>query len=658
MFDWFISDIAGFAFGVAFFPLVVLLPGVALFRHALPDDWREASFERRLGLGLIFGFCVWPLILATVGKVGTWAMLVAATPAGFYGAFVLFKDGARLQLSFAVKTAAAVFALSAVLTLIRSLPWPTDEGFLVHETMWDGQKHAAVTRMIIETGIPPKNLFWTLEGSDGNPPLGYYYQFYTLPAVISLASFDMAQAHHALFSCQAWLILAFHVLILEILRCIAGRSPEPKMRHIASGSLLFIGSLLPILKFEGLLLPVEDHFVLFFSGVSWVPQHFAAAVSAVFGLMLLARAGTSIHVAPPMNRWRLGATAAAALSNALASSIPVGAVAAAAGTVWLLLALGRRDMRSARFSLAVGLSAIVMALPVILTMLATHGRVHEDKGIVFGIRNPSPFEALEHPIFAVINTPAFFAVHLGILLLGTVVCLRMFRARLTTSPVTVLLGIMTVISLLFSIFVKSNIMFNDFGWRAINPGLFVFAALTVIAIENVARTAGFLRTAFAGAYVLCAVDAAFLLTLRFLPHEENVPSRNIGVRILWDEIDKRLPPDAIVQLQPYDRPLRAAFLYRKRWAAMPDEHHAVVYGLSLEESEQRRRALHPLYWNTHLTSEEALHIARRFRIDFVVVENMESVWSAPEAWPQTMRPYLETPQFRVYDMREVASPAP
>ena len=130
-----------------------------------------------------------------------------------------------------------------------------------------------------------------------------------------------------------------------------------------------------------------------------------------------------------------------------------------------------------------------------------------------------------------------------------------------------------------------------------------------------------------------------------------MPDRNLAFRILWDEVDRRLPPDAVVQPQPYERPLTAAFLYRTRWGAMPDEHHAVVYGRSADEALERRKALLPLFWRTSLRFEEARAIARRFGIDFVAIENIERVAQAPEAWPQTVRPYFETPHFRVYDMR-------
>jgi hypothetical protein len=587
-----------------------------------------------------------------------WAMVAAALPAAIWGAALLLRERPLPRLSFAVKAAGAVLLLSALFTLIRSLPFPTQDGPLHQMSLWDAQKHVAVTKMMLQTGIPPKNLLWTVEGADsGRTLLGYYYQFYTLPAVVQTASFDLTEVRHAFFACQAWLLLAFHVLILEIIRFTTGRSPDPKIRHLAAGGLLFIGSLLPIMKFDNALFYVEDHFINFLWGMSWVPQHFTGGLAAMFGLILLARAGTPAYAASGSDRMRLGGAAAMSLSNALASSVPVGVVAATVGTIWLLDALRRRDTSSALFSLIVGITATIMALPVVITMLATHGQVHDGKGIVFEVRNTYVYEAMSHPIFALINTPIFYAVHLGIFLLGTIVCLKLFRSKLVRSPETEMLVVTAVVSVLLATFVRSNIMNNDFGWRAIILAQVVFAVLTVIAIEHVAKVAGRLRNVFAAAFILGLVESGLTVSLHLLPTPDNIPSRSLAVRTLWDEIDRRLPPDAIVQLHPYDRAALAATLYRTRWAAMEDEHHAVVYGRSREEVRARWRALLPLFWSAEISVEEARRIARRFRIDFVAIENIDPAWKDPNGWPHRVQPYFVSPGFQVYDMRDGATSA-
>ncbi len=658
MLDWYIRDIAGFWLAFALFPLVVLLPGVALFRGVLPTEWRSATPERRIGFGLIFGFAVWPLVLVTVGRAGMWVMLAAALPAAICGAALLLRERPLPRLSFAVKAAAIVLVLSALFTLMRSLPLSTQDGPLHHMSLWDAQKHVAVTKMMLQTGIPPKNLLWTLEGADsGRALLGYYYQFYTLPALVQTASFDLTEVRHAFFACQAWLLLAFHVLILEIIRFTTGRSPDPKIRHLAAGGLLFMGSLLSSMKFDAAFLAAKEHFVNFLWGVSWVPQHYTGGLAAVFGLMLLARAGTPAHAASWSDRARLGAAAAMSLSNALASSVPVGVVAATVGTIWLLDALRRRDTSSALFSLIVGTTATIMALPVVITMLATHGQVHDGKGIVFEVRNPYVFEAMSHPIFALINTPIFYAVHLGIFLLGTIVCLKLFRSKLVRSPETEMLAVTAVVSILLATFVRSNIMNNDFGWRAIIPAQVVFAVLTVIAIEHLAKVPGRLRNAFAAAFILGLVETGQTVVAHLLPNEDNIPSRNFAVRTLWDEIDRRLPPDAIVQLHPYDKAFIAATLYRTRWAAMEDAHHAVVYGLSEEEVNARWRVLLKVFWDGETSVEEVRRAARRLRIDFIAVENVDPVWKDPNGWPHRVQPYFVSPGFQVYDMRDGATSA-
>ncbi len=230
MFDWYARDIAGFFVAFSLFPVVLLLPGAALLK-ALPVDLRDSTIERRLGLSLLCGFAAWPVVLALLGHIDVRVMAVVTVLAALAGARHLLRPTPRFALSFPLGAAAAVLALATAAALVQSLPWPTADGFLHHWVVWDAQKHAAVTRMILETGIPPQNFNWTLEAPDtGLPPLGYYYQFYTLPAVVSMLSGGTVEARHAIFAVQPWLMLALYVLILEVLRSIAPGSPSPSAR--------------------------------------------------------------------------------------------------------------------------------------------------------------------------------------------------------------------------------------------------------------------------------------------------------------------------------------------------------------------------------------------------------------------------------------------
>jgi len=650
MIDWILHDVTAFAVSLALVPAVVLLPGALSFRLALPSEWRTASPERRLGLSLLFGFSAWPVVLGLIGHAGPAAMVFVTVPVALAGGWFLLRATPRLTASFRVGTAAAAFAVATAGALFYSLPWATPEGLLYHTVVWDAQKHAAVTRMIIETGAPPRNLSWTLEAPEtGFPPLGYYWQFYNLLAVVSLLSGGIVEARDTVFPIQPWLVLALHVLLLEILRAIAPASHRPRLRSAAAAALPFVGGFWPeILRSQGIWPNTTDHFVLLFQGVSWVPQHYAAGLSAIFGLLLLARACAPDGKADP----RLGLVAAMALSNALASSAPVGAVAGAAGCIFLLHAVLRRDARTVRLAGTVGAGAVVLALPVVVTLLATHGAVHEGKGLAFATRNPPIISAMESLAFAPINAAFFYVVFLGIFALGAVVCLTRCRSRLRPSPELAILGTATVASFLLATFVESNVLSNDFGWRAVIPAVIVLVALTIVAVEDGAALTPALRQAFVLAFMLGLSDTFLSMALQLRTFQDNIPERNPGFRTLWEEIDRRTAADAVVQVRPQYEPFMADQFLRTRPTALGDAHHAVVYGRSVRESLTRKRSIDPLFTDTTLSLEDARRLARRFRIDFVAVENVDPVRNAPEAWPQTARLFFETPNFRVYDLRE------
>jgi hypothetical protein len=207
-------------------------------------------------------------------------------------------------------------------------------------------------------------------------------------------------------------------------------------------------------------------------------------------------------------------------------------------------------------------------------------------------------------------------------------------------------------AIILATFVKSNVMNNDFGWRAPIPAIIVLAVLTVVAVENAAAMSRALRAAFVAAFMLGLVETGVIAVIELRPQEDNPSDRGPGFRRFWEEIDRRLPADAVVQLRPTLTPVMSAHFYRTRWSAMGDVHHAIVYGRSDTEAFGRRDRIAPLFTDTTLPLEAALGIARRFRIDFVAVENVDPVRNAPEAWPQTLRPVFETQQFRIYDVRE------
>ncbi len=651
MFDWFARDIAGFLTAFALFPLAVVFPGALLFRAFLPSEWRETSAERRLGLSLLCGFAAWPVVLSLVGHAGPRAILGAAVIGCAAGLRELVRAMPRMKGSFRLTVAAVVLAVAGAAALFNLLPWLTEDGFRLSAVTFDGQKHVAVTRMIVETGIPPKNLLWTMEApAEDLSALGYYFQFHTLLAAVLLLSGDLVEARHALHASMPWLLLAHYVLILEILRAVTGGSPAPKLRAAAAGALLFVGGYgIQSALTQGFWLTTNDQVLLFFGGTRWVPQHHAGGLSAVFGLMLLARGAGAVGLP---DRARIGILAATALGNALASSVPVGVVAAATGVLWLATVALRRDIAAVRWAAAVGTGAALTALPVLVTLAATHGTAHGERGLVFALRNPPLFPEMSAPIFAPINTSLFYAVHFGILLLGAIVCLTAFRSRLRHSPEAMILAMAACAAIILATFVKSNVINNDFGWRAPIPAVIVLAVLTVIAVENAAAMNRALRALLLAAFCLGLFETGVHVVVELRPEEDNPSHRSPGFRGLWEEIDRRLPADAVVQLRPTLNPFVADHFYRIRGSAMGDVHHAVVYGRSTKEAFRRRDELDPLFSDTRLSFDEARRLARRFRIDFVAVENVDPVRNAPEAWPQTLRPVFETQQFRVYDVRE------
>jgi hypothetical protein len=646
-----LGDLAQYACATFLALALLLLPGFGLLtilsRFGQMPDRRSA-----LSWAMLLGIAVLPAIDALAiryaGMILAMALHTSLAIAGLSNALQNLRRVSARWLGI------AVLWWGIVAFVYTDVDW--GGGLYQSLTVLDLVKHAAVVRTIAHDGLPLQDMFFARPGN-----AGYYYYFYIGPALIHWLAREAIDARAAFMAASFVTGLVFPQLLM-LLATKAGLVPSASRQRFlylcallcAVSGLDLIPAVLSYIAQGRVLAQLdwwgeETRWAL--TSIVWVPHHIAALIAVLVGsLVLVARTETGIAAStiPRTYPASLAILSGLAFATAFGSSLWVTLAAAPILTIWWLAGLRRTDMPAAWLLPVSGAIALTLSLPQIRDLLL--GRVSAGFPLGFYIRSfgehaeaaPSLWNALARTAML----PGIVTIEFGLFALGTVAFVTSGRAREScNNPIGRLLIIGAITSLVTASFVRSTVINNDFGWRAIwftQIATLIWTAALLTQDRKWLRGSSIRMATLVLGLMATAYDLTglrFIRPPRFMTQMDYInryPDMDAQLRHAYVALDQTIPHSAVVQHNPVlaERVLDFG-LYGHNRVAVADS-QAQLFGASKAQVEIRIARLAPLFERA-MPFADARRIAHADGVDYLVVTSLDPAWQiaghVPDDWP-------------------------
>ena len=633
---YFFEDLTGLVAATPLAVLLILMPGFGIARLlARAGVLRE---DRNLHLwGLVLG----PSLLPALD-----ALLLRWT--GFPGAIIvngaLAAVGARAFIDAARRVplrwwTAIAFCWAAAAWANVDFDW---NGRLYQSvTVNDGVKHSAVIGALVRDGVPLHDPFFARPGISG-----YYYYFYIGPALIHWIGRPLIDSRMAFTAGTIATLLAFPALMMLLADAAALIASDKRRLFLRVMLVLCLVSGLDLLPGLWVLLRTGDAYAQLdwwseevrwaLTSVLWVPHHITAVIAVFVGCLLLARSSGRALVGSVI--------AGLAFATAFGASSWIAIAAVPILALWWLcerLATGRAGMWLLPVSGAV---ALLVSIPQILDIRA--GRTMSGPPLGFYMRPLGPIRVLPHGVGEwlthLVVTPGGYLMEFGIFALGSILFLA--RGRLADSratPIGRLLLVSAPVSLLTVTFVRSTVMYNDFGWRSVwfaqLPAL-LWTASILAARPQLLRRSPLWSAAFVLGVTAVTWDMAGMRLIRpyFFSNYVNAnPEVDYDMRSAYEWADRSLPAGLLVQHNPAQAYRALDFgLYSDRPVPVADG-EAQLFGVDHSAVHNRIVDLRPIF-NQAISPPEIERRAAAAGAGALLLTSADPLWRAgggpPKDW--------------------------
>ncbi|KAB1080914.1 hypothetical protein [Methylobacterium soli] len=664
-----IGILAAFLMGV---PLV-LLPGYALAAASRLFDRDAISLGRGWLLATLFGLGLLPFLDSTLTR---FLGLKAAGAANLILALAGLALVLRRRRPWRIDAVAGLLILAWII-LVIGVSIDVDVAGRIYQPLMviDLVKHAATTRAILETGAPPMDPFFAREGR-----VSYYYFFYTLSALVNGLGRPLVDARTAFLGLTIWIGIGLYGL-LDLLLAQSGlvRRAAPGHARAALAALLPAAGLAALFAFHARHVfgfwitdtgSLNEQVTWWGTSLLWVPHHVTGLLAAWLGLLALTRAGQDRldGAEPGGTAWIAVLVAATAFASCVGLSVWVACGAVATAALWLALLLRERDWRGAALLVGAGILSLVIAAPHLADLLAN--RADGGAGIALTVRRFGPLDSfdLDDPtrsLLRLLLLPLNYGLEFGVFAAGTILFWRAVPLRQAhASEVGRLLTLSALASLVVGTFLKSTIINNDLGQRAL---LFAQVSSLVWTVALVVRfradrvpaglgPPGRLRMppVIAGLAVLGYVGSAYFLVwqrayrlsgepdTRFVNAQ---PAVDYGLRDAYHWAAAGLPASLVLQHNPAPPRAFAFGLYGLQPTGVADR-SARLYGAASAEILARVDLLRPVF-ATSLPATEVRARAERAGIGAIVVSSADPAWGDPGSWIWEARAVYAAPRVRI-----------
>jgi hypothetical protein len=598
---YFFEDLTGLAAATLLSALLIVLPGFGIAglaaRAELIDD---SDPVKRACWGLLLG----PALLPTLD-----ALLLRWT--GMAGVLIPHIALAALGARSALETARRIPARwwLAVLACWLFVAWANvdfDWNRRLNQpvTIIDTVKHAAVVAELARRGLPLHDPFFARPGI-----AGYYYYFYLGPALIHWLGGALIDARAAFAAGSFVTMLAFAAMLMRLAQE-ARLIPQGRFGPFVKWLLLLCCisgfDLIPgiaFAKITGITFTQLDswdeevRWVL--TSILWVPHHMTAVIAIFAACLALAERSRGSQLLRAV-------LAGTAFATAFGCSAWVAIAAAPVLALWWLYDRKFPDPTPLWSLPLAGVTALLLSVPQLLDLAAGRGATVFPLG--FYIRTLGPFKTEAHTLSEALLKlaliPVGYLFEFGIFALGASVFLARGGVGLSRSTsIGRLLLVGTPIALLLATFVRSTIIYNDFGWRAIwfaqIPALLWTSSL--LSREQQQRRSLIWAGALGLGLAAILWDMAGLRLIRrpqfyvFDAYVNARPDVDYNIRGTYRWIDRNLPAGMMVQHNP-NLPFRALDfgLYSDRPVPVADV-QARLFGADPAAVEARLDSIAPIF---------------------------------------------------------------
>jgi hypothetical protein len=606
---FFQTDMLGFALATLLAGLICIAPGFGIARLMRNNIIIEAAPGLPKKWELLIGITTLPIIGALLTRfAGLNALIVLYLFLAFWGIKPLYQA--------ALKIAPRYFAIMALWWAIVAWSYVDfDIGNHLSQSLLviDLVKHSAVVHSIATTGVPLQDPFFLRESM-----AGYYYYFYLTAAAIDRLGGTLVDSRMAFASTVFSLGLSFPVLLCAIAdHCGWIRQGREEAFLLISIAICCVSGLdlLPAIILASVRGQVDgqidwwaDEISFAFSSIMWVPHHTNAVIASFLTFMLLCHARTAEHA----NRLKLIFAAGLGFASIFGLSTWIALGTFAVLTLWIIPDLLYRRYRHIADLALAGIISLILSLPQFADLLG--GRHMGDAFLKLWIKPPT------HPI------------ELGFFLLGTVMFFRcQSMAQWLHKPLPRLLLISAAAGITLNLFVRSAILYNDFGWRVIWFALLPIMIWTAVALQSDGHKwvkgpiASFALIMGIGANIWSLTGWRLIRPPAFTTSWSYVNAHgkiDYEIRKAYMWTNAHLPPDAVLQHNPGpDDRIFNFGLYSNHRVALADG-EATLFGAPRPAVAARLATLEQIFAGTTNLSDKA----RSFSIDYLMITSADGLW--------------------------------
>jgi len=633
---YFFQDLTGLAAGTILAILLIVLPGFGIARMAVRAGLIRDDDTNRITWGLLLAVAILPaadaLLLRWIGMAGVLVPHLALVSVGARPAFdAMRRIPSRWWL--------------AVLGCWLFTAW-TNVDFDWNGRLYqaviiiDEVKHAAVVAALANHGLPLYDPFYARPGV-----AGYYYYFYLGPALLHWLARPLVDSREAFAAGTFVTLLAFPALVVRLADEARLIPQNRRARFIAMVLLLCCISGLDLIPGLYIWFKTGDAFAQLdwwseevrwaLTSILWVPHHIYAIIAVFTGCLIVA--------ATPRDRLLPGVLlGGAAFASAFGCSLWIALAAVPILAAWWAYERVKESPSSPWTMPLGGMVALVLSLPQIGDILA--GRTMEGPPLLFYMRPLGPIRVLPHGftewIVDLAITPGGFAIEFGLFALGAAIYLKRGGLSASTStPVGRLLLVSMPIALVMVTFIRSAIIYNDFGWRSVwfaQIPATVWTAALLSGDKIQVRRSRLFQLAFALGLAATVWDVAGLRLIRpyfFARFVNSTPAVDYDSRGAYTWLDTALPAGMIVQHNP--NRVRRSFdfgLYSDRRVGVADV-EARLFGADDRAVQSRVAMVAPIF-KRPMTASELKQRAASAHIGAVLLTSADPLWIADRGPPQ------------------------
>ncbi len=692
-----LRDLVGIVEVLPVFGLVLFVPGYLLGTLFDLFSFRARGFAERILLSIVLSCSISPCIINVSCRFfSVQTVSIVTLICGFIFLIVLLFQWRSIGWKVSIRldwTTKASFTLGLLWLAICLISFPDlqlGERLYSTSATFDHAVRSAFIASALRTGAPPANPFFF----PGHAIRSSYYYYWNVLCAVP-AYITRAEPRIVLYASCFWSGLCLASLIPIYLKHFLKRNINLRLTTLFGFALLGITGLDLIPSLLILLFPHVKPYAdmewwdpvqitSWLDSLLWVPHHVAALVACLTAFLLSWHA---VAAKRKTNRIPFIVLSAIGFSSAAGLSVYVTLTFAGFMVAWVAYLLISRRFATAAIYIGSGLLAVAISVGYLTDLLARntdHGAVTTSL-VSFTLRQ---LPGLFSPFVDVLGQHNKL---LGLLLHWAFIFLTLFlelgiyfavgvmqwksdwkrRAHLSEEQKCLwcmVLVTLTVITLFRSTVIESNdlawrgsmiLQFALLLWTAIyladrvtqNPALFQWKRLNL----SVALSTMLLIGAMSSLYQLF-----FLRTFNIL-HDRNNWHSELGmssgadafaIRKAYDALNKMASPNSVVQFNPQSK-TNLQFLIDSRYqqadAIYPD--CGVAFGGSLAQCHALAAQLTRIYApdpSEHLTKDDVLDLCRSMKIDWLIVDAQDPIWTRTDSWIVNSAPAIDNQFVRIY----------